>query len=68
MANMNENFLSFLGAPAQRALLGELGISKLEDLSRYTKKDLLRLHGFGPSSLPKLEIELRKLGIKLKES
>lgn len=67
MAKANENFLSFLGAPAQRALFGELGITKLEDLSRYTKKDLLRLHGFGPSSLPKLETELGKHGIQLKE-
>ncbi|EOQ90099.1 hypothetical protein LEP1GSC202_0615 [Leptospira yanagawae serovar Saopaulo str. Sao Paulo = ATCC 700523] len=68
MTKKDPNFLSFLGAPAQRALLHELGISKLEDLSRYTKKDLLRLHGFGPSSLPKLETELRRIGIQLKES
>ncbi|TGM31903.1 hypothetical protein [Leptospira biflexa] len=67
MTNKNSNFLSFLGAPAQRAILQELGITKLEDLSRYSKQDLLRLHGFGPSSLPKLESELRKLGIQLKE-
>jgi DNA-directed RNA polymerase alpha subunit len=67
MTNKNPNFLSFLGAPAQRALLQELGITKLEDLSRYSKQDLLRLHGFGSSSLPKLESELRKLGIQLKE-
>ncbi|TGM56221.1 hypothetical protein EHQ91_15170 [Leptospira biflexa] len=67
MTDKNPNFLSFLGASAQRALLLELGITKLEDLSRYSKQDLLRLHGFGPSSLPKLESALRKLGIQLKE-
>ncbi|TGM46589.1 hypothetical protein EHQ92_01305 [Leptospira biflexa] len=67
MTNKNSNFLSFLGASAQRAILQELGITKLEDLSRYSKQDLLRLHGFGPSSLPKLESALRKLGIQLKE-
>ncbi|TGK81431.1 hypothetical protein EHQ24_08930 [Leptospira noumeaensis] len=67
MKTNDSNFLSFLGAPAQRALINELGISKLEDLSRFTKKDLLRLHGFGPSSLPKLEAELKKLGIQLKD-
>ncbi|ABZ95359.1 Conserved hypothetical protein [Leptospira biflexa serovar Patoc strain 'Patoc 1 (Ames)'] len=66
MTKVNPDFLGFLGAPAQRALFHELGITKLEDLSRYSKQDLLRLHGFGPSSLPKLESELRKLGIQLK--
>ncbi|MCW7468653.1 helix-hairpin-helix domain-containing protein [Leptospira kanakyensis] len=67
MKTNDSNFLSFLGVPAQRALIRELGISKLEDLSRYTKKDLLRLHGFGPSSLPKLEAELTKRGIQWKD-
>lgn len=67
MTKAKTNFLSFLGAPAQRALISELGITKLQDLSRYTKQDLLRLHGFGPSSLPKLETELGKHRIKLKE-
>ncbi|MGV3665930.1 MAG: hypothetical protein ACO1NV_07340 [Leptospira bouyouniensis] len=67
MAKKNANFLNFLGAPAQRALLYELGITKLEDLSKYSKQELLCLHGFGPSSIPKLEAELRKIGMQLKE-
>lgn len=67
MDRKEPQFLSFLGAPAQRALLNELKISNLEDLSRYSKKDLLRLHGFGPSSIPKLEHALKKIGKKLKD-
>lgn len=46
MTKAKTNFLNFLVAPAQRALIGELGITKLQDLSRFTKKDLLSLHGF----------------------
>lgn len=68
MNQKNESyFLDFLGAPAQRALVNELGISRLEDLTRYSKKDLLRLHGFGPSSIPKIEEALKKVGKKLKD-
>ena len=49
-----DNFLSLLGAPARRAL--ELnGIASLEQLSKYSKKEVLKFHGMGKSSIPKLE-------------
>ena len=48
-----QNWKVQLGKPAQRAL-ENAGIKTLEDLSKWTKKDLLELHGFGPSSLPKI--------------
>lgn len=67
MKKNEPNFLSFLGAPAQRTLMVELKISQVEDISRYSKKDLLKLHGFGPSSIPKIEEALKKIGKKLKD-
>lgn len=67
MKKNEPNFLSFLKAPAQRALMVELKISQLEDMSLYSKKDLLKLHGFGPSSIPKIEEALKKIGKKLKD-
>jgi hypothetical protein len=50
----NDNFLSSLVAPARRALENK-GISTLEQLSKYSKKEVLSFHGMGKSSIPKLE-------------
>lgn len=50
----NDNFLSSLGATAKRALENN-GISTLEQLSKYSKKEVLKFHGMGKSSIPKLE-------------
>jgi hypothetical protein len=58
-------FLSHLSAPARRALESQ-GIDTLEKLAGYSKKELLKLHGFGPSSIPVLENALKKEGLTLK--
>lgn len=47
------DFLKTLSQPAQRALLNA-EIRDFETLARYTDKELLKLHGLGPSSLPKI--------------
>lgn len=39
-----------IGAPASRAL-SNIGIKTLSDLHKYTEKELLSLHGFGPKAL-----------------
>ncbi len=52
-----ETFLAALSAPARRALENE-GITTLKELSRYSKSELLKLHGMGKSSIPKLEVAL----------
>lgn len=49
-----DNFLSLLAAPARRAL-ESIGITSLEQLSRYTEKEILNLHGMGKTSIPKLQ-------------
>jgi predicted RecB family nuclease len=49
-----DNFLSLLSAPARRALENN-GITTLEQLSKYSKKEVLSFHGMGKSSIPKLE-------------
>jgi DNA-directed RNA polymerase alpha subunit len=43
-----------LGKPAQRAL-ANAGISNLEELSKLTEKELMRLHGIGKTTLPVLK-------------
>ena len=48
-----DKFLSLLVAPARRALENH-GILTLEQLSKYTEKEILNLHGMGKSTIPKL--------------
>jgi len=48
------DFPEKLGAPALRALLSAK-IINLKQLSRYSEKEILQLHGMGPSSIPKLK-------------
>jgi hypothetical protein len=57
---------SGLGAPARRALEGQ-GITTLVKLSKWSERDLLKLHGIGPASLPKLRTALERAGLKFKE-
>jgi predicted RecB family nuclease len=61
-----DGFLSVVGAPARRALLGQ-GINTIQQLAKWSKKDLLKLHGFGPSAIPKLLVELKKNGLSFKD-
>lgn len=62
-----ENFLTFLSAPARRGLENQ-GIDTLEKLSALTKVELLRIHGVGPASLPKLQQALSEVKLKFQES
>lgn len=57
-----EGFLSLLSAPARRALENQ-GITTLQLLSQYTEKDILKLHGIGPSAIPKLRQALEEEGL-----
>ncbi|MCG9881536.1 MAG: hypothetical protein MH472_13135 [Bacteroidia bacterium] len=49
-----ENIFSNIAAPAQRALLNA-NINSIEELAQYSIKELLKLHGMGKSSIPKLQ-------------
>lgn len=58
-------FLSLLSAPARRALENN-GVTSLETLSAYSEKEILKLHGMGPASLPKLRAALLESGLSFK--
>lgn len=58
--------LALLGAPARRALENK-GISNAKQLAAYTEKEILALHGIGPSSLPKLLAALNAEGLSFKK-
>lgn len=60
-----DELFAVLSAPARRALQNA-GITTAEELCNRSKQDLLQLHGFGPSSIPKLEAVLKKQNRALK--
>ncbi|OXA76638.1 hypothetical protein SAMN05444397_101124 [Flavobacterium aquidurense] len=61
----DSGLLSVLSAPARRALENK-GIETAQDLSKYSKKEIISLHGIGPSSIPKLLEELKKHDLNFK--
>lgn len=59
------DFLTRIAAPARRALERE-GITSLQQLTQYSEAELLKLHGVGPSTLPKLREVLDQAGLAFK--
>ncbi|PRT05398.1 hypothetical protein C6352_25620 [Bacillus thuringiensis] len=58
-------FLSLLSSPARNALQYH-GIHTIEELSKYSEKEILKLHGMGPASMPKLRKALEERGLSFK--
>lgn len=58
-------FLSVLSAPARRALENN-GITTLQQLSNHSEAEILKFHGMGPGSLPKLRSSLQAGGLSFK--
>lgn len=56
---------ALLSAPARRALEHH-GIYTVEKLSKYSEKEILKLHGMGPASMPKLRKALEESGLSFK--
>ena len=54
-----------LAAPASRALINA-NLTKIEHLKRITEKQLLSLHGIGPSSLPIIKKAMKKYKVNFK--
>jgi DNA-directed RNA polymerase alpha subunit len=59
-------FLSKLSSPARNALVHE-GIDTLQELSKYTEKEILKIHGIGPASLPIMRMSLEEVGLSFKK-
>lgn len=60
-----DGFLSKIGAPARRSLERN-GVTTLHELSKLTEKEVLELHGMGPSTIPKLKEALASRGLSFK--
>ena len=61
-----DDFLSNLGAPARRALENK-GIATVKQLASHSEKEIMQLHGMGPSTLPKLKAALKDAGLDFKQ-
>ncbi|UAL46421.1 RNA polymerase alpha subunit C-terminal domain-containing protein [Sutcliffiella horikoshii] len=59
-------FLSKLSSPARNALVHE-GIDTLQKLSKYTEKEILKIHGIGPASFPIMRTSLKEEGLSFKK-
>jgi len=59
-------FLTKLSSPARNALV-HAGIDTLKELSMYTEKEILKIHGIGPASLPTMRTLLAEEGLSFKE-
>ncbi|MCP9767191.1 hypothetical protein EGI22_04665 [Lacihabitans sp. LS3-19] len=62
----NLEFLQKISSPARRAL-ENIGIINLEDLTIYSEKELLKLHGIGPASIPILRNTLENKNLSFKK-
>lgn len=58
-------FLSLLSAPARRALENN-GITSLKQLSQLSEEEILKFHGMGKASIPKLKEALTEKGLLFK--
>ena len=63
---MENSNLPKIGAPAQRALQS-VGITKLEQLTKVSEAEILKLHGMGPNALNKLRQALAAKGLSFAE-
>jgi hypothetical protein len=58
-------FIDGMSAPARRALQS-LGIDSVKKLARHPEREIMALHGMGPSSLPKMKAALKAAGLGFK--
>lgn len=65
MTSSTKTQLPKIGSPATRAL-NNIGIFTLEELSKYTEKEIMDLHGMGPKAMGILKVEMKKLGLSFK--
>jgi DNA-directed RNA polymerase alpha subunit len=60
-------FLSKLSSPARSALEAQ-GITTLTELAKYSEREILKLHGMGPRSMPTLREALMDAGLSFNDA
>ena len=64
-ATPKSDFPTGVSKPAQRAL-ASIGVTRLADLTRHSRDELLSLHGFGPKAMDALSRALESRGLAFK--
>jgi uncharacterized protein YdhG (YjbR/CyaY superfamily) len=64
--NSVSHFTDGLSNPAKRAL-ANANITSLKKLASFTEKEILKLHGIGPASLPVLRAKLMEANLSFKK-
>lgn len=54
--------LKKLAKPAQRAIQN-LGVTTIEDLTKYSEKEILELHGIGKNAMNSIKLTLNESGL-----
>ena len=62
---LKDSFLSLIAAPARRALERQ-NIMTLDELSKWSEREIINLHGMGPGTIPKLKKVLEDNGLSFK--
>lgn len=61
----DESDLPKLASPAQRALAGA-GVTRLDQLTRMSERELSHLHGMGPNAIKTLRLALQEKGLSFR--
>lgn len=61
----DSHFIPSLSAPAKRALEGA-GITSLKKLAAWREADVMKLHGMGPASAPRMRDALKQAGLRFR--
>ena len=56
-----------MSAPAQRAL-ESIGVMRLDDVTRFSERELLALHGMGPKAVAVIKAALQEQGKALRDA
>jgi DNA-directed RNA polymerase alpha subunit len=56
-----------MGMPAQRALEA-IGVTSLDEVTRFSEEELLALHGVGPKAVAVIKAALQERGKALREA
>lgn len=63
---LRKGFMTLLAAPARRALENK-GIITLKQLSAFSEAEIIKLHGMGKTTIPKLKTALKEKGLSFRK-
>lgn len=66
LKKQKDGWMAGLSAPARRALTNK-HITSLKQLSTFSEKEILQLHGMGPASIPLLRAALQEEQLTFKK-